>query len=92
MMTREYCCILGSLPRLQTKREYSLLDRGRGGDEDIEVEVEGCIEEGFEEDIEEVIDENIEWLFEEDIQEDFEEYFRKNVEIFAEEDILEHIE
>ena len=60
-------CILCSLLRLQTKREYSLLDRGRGGDEDIEVEVEGFIEEGFKEDIEEVINENIECLFEKDI-------------------------
>ena len=34
-----------------------MLDRGRGGDEDIEEEVEGCIEEGFEENIEEVINE-----------------------------------
>ena len=44
-----------------------MLDRGRGGDEDIEVEVEGFIEEGFKEDIEEVINENIECLFEKDI-------------------------
>ena len=44
-----------------------MLDRGRGGDEDIEVEVEGCIEEGFEEDIGEDISENSECLFEEDI-------------------------
>ena len=44
-----------------------MLDRGRGGDEDIEEEVEGCIEEGFEEDIEEVVNDYIEYLFEEDI-------------------------
>ena len=44
-----------------------MLDRGRGGDEDIEVEVEGSIEGDFEEDIGEVINKNSECLFEEDI-------------------------